>query len=125
MWYFFCFFRPLPGLGKTTLAQIVARNSGSASRHFRPVIARAGDLAALLTNLEEAKCVHRRDPRLNPWSRSAVPGMEDRALDLISARGPSGALGADRPDGLTLIGATTRAGLLTTPLRDRSAFRWG
>ena len=111
-----------PGLGKTTLAQIVARELGVGFRATSgPVIAKSGDLAALLTNLEEGDVLFIDEiHRLNPVVEEILyPAMEDRALDLIIGEGPSArSVRIDLP-AFTLIGATTRQGLLTTPLRDR------
>ena len=111
-----------PGLGKTTLAQIVARELGVNFRATSgPVISKAGDLAALLTNLEERDVLFIDEiHRLNPAVEEVLyPAMEDRALDLMIGEGPSArSVRIDLPR-FTLIGATTRQGLLTTPLRDR------
>ena len=111
-----------PGLGKTTLAQIVAKELGVGFRATSgPVIAKSGDLAALLTNLEEGDVLFIDEiHRLNPQVEEVLyPAMEDRALDLIIGEGPSArSVRIDLPP-FTLVGATTRQGLLTTPLRDR------
>ncbi|MFU7527511.1 Holliday junction branch migration DNA helicase RuvB [Qipengyuania sp. ASV99] len=111
-----------PGLGKTTLAQIVAAELGVGFRATSgPVIAKAGDLAALLTNLEPYDVLFIDEiHRLNPVVEEVLyPAMEDRALDLIIGEGPSArSVRIDLPP-FTLVGATTRQGLLTTPLRDR------
>jgi len=115
------FFGP-PGLGKTTLAQIVARELGVGFRATSgPVIAKSGDLAALLTNLEDGDVlfideIHRLAPAVE---EILYPAMEDRALDIMIGEGPSArSVRIDLPQ-FTLVGATTRQGLLTTPLRDR------
>ena len=111
-----------PGLGKTTLAQIVARELGVGFRATSgPVIQRAGDLAAILTNLQPRDVLFIDEiHRLNPQVEEVLyPAMEDRALDLIIGEGPSArSVRIDLPP-FTLIGATTRQGLLQTPLRDR------
>lgn len=111
-----------PGLGKTTLAQIVARELGVNFRATSgPVIARAGDLAAILTNLEPRDVlfideIHRLAPAVE---EILYPAMEDFCLDLVIGEGPAArTVRIDLPP-FTLVGATTRAGLLATPLRDR------
>jgi Holliday junction DNA helicase RuvB len=111
-----------PGLGKTTLAQIVARELGVNFRSTSgPVIAKAGDLAALLTNLEERDVLFIDEiHRLNPAVEEILyPAMEDFQLDLIIGEGPAARSVKIDLAKFTLVGATTRAGLLTNPLRDR------
>jgi len=111
-----------PGLGKTTLAQIVARELGVNFRATSgPVIAKAGDLAALLTNLEDRDVLFIDEiHRLNPAIEEILyPAMEDYQLDLIIGEGPAARSVKIDLSRFTLIGATTRSGLLTTPLRDR------
>ncbi len=111
-----------PGLGKTTLAQIVARELGVNFRATSgPVIAKAGDLAALLTNLEPRDVlfideIHRLAPAVE---EILYPAMEDFQLDLIIGEGPAARSVKIDLAPFTLVGATTRAGLLTNPLRDR------
>jgi len=111
-----------PGLGKTTLAQIVARELGVGFRATSgPVIVRAGDLAALLTNLEPRDVlfideIHRLSPAVE---EILYPAMEDYQLDLIIGEGPAArSVRIDLPR-FTLVGATTRSGLITRPLRER------
>ena len=111
-----------PGLGKTTLAQIVARELGVSFRSTSgPVIARAGDLAALLTNLQPRDVlfideIHRLSPAVE---EILYPAMEDYALDIIIGEGPAArSVRIDLPP-FTLVGATTRSGLITRPLRER------
>jgi len=111
-----------PGLGKTTLAQIMARELGVGFRSTSgPVIAKAGDLAALLTNLEDRDVLFIDEiHRLNPAVEEILyPAMEDYQLDLIIGEGPAARSVKIDLAKFTLIGATTRSGLLTTPLRDR------
>src|SRR5215204_5979526 len=111
-----------PGLGKTTMAQIMARELGVNFRSTSgPVIARAGDLAALLTNLEDRDIlfideIHRLSPAVE---EILYPAMEDYQLDLIIGEGPAARSVKIELAKFTLVGATTRAGLLTNPLRDR------
>jgi Holliday junction DNA helicase RuvB len=111
-----------PGLGKTTLAQIVSRELGVNFRATSgPVIAKAGDLAALLTNLEDRDVLFIDEiHRLNPAVEEVLyPAMEDFQLDLIIGEGPAARSVKIDLAKFTLVGATTRAGLLTNPLRDR------
>ncbi|MEA2902920.1 MAG: holliday junction helicase RuvB [Alphaproteobacteria bacterium] len=111
-----------PGLGKTTLAQIVARELGVNFRATSgPVIVKAGDLAALLTNLEDRDVLFIDEiHRLNPAVEEILyPAMEDYQLDLIIGEGPAARSVKIDLAKFTLVGATTRAGLLTNPLRDR------
>lgn len=111
-----------PGLGKTTLSQIVARELGVNFRATSgPVISKAGDLAALLTNLEPRDVLFIDEiHRLNPVVEEVLyPAMEDFELDLIIGEGPAARSIKIDLAPFTLIGATTRAGLLATPLRDR------
>src|ERR1700728_4149128 len=111
-----------PGLGKTTLAQIVARELGVGFRATSgPVVAKAGDLAAILTNLQPRDVlfideIHRLQPAIE---EVLYPAMEDFQLDLIIGEGPAARSVRIDLSAFTLIGATTRAGLLATPLRDR------
>src|SRR5690606_32305269 len=111
-----------PGLGKTTLAQIVARELGVGFRATSgPILAKAGDLAAILTNLEPRDVlfideIHRMAPQVE---EILYPAMEDHVLDLIIGEGPSARSVRIDLAPFTLVGATTRAGLLATPLRDR------
>ncbi len=111
-----------PGLGKTTLAHIIANELGvSLKSSSGPVLERAGDLAALLTNLEEGDVlfideIHRLSPSVE---EILYPAMEDYQLDIMVGEGPAArSIKIDLPS-FTLVGATTRAGLLTSPLRDR------
>ena len=111
-----------PGLGKTTLAQIMAKELGVGFRATSgPVISKAGDLAALLTNLEERDVLFIDEiHRLNPAVEEILyPAMEDFQLDLIIGDGPAARSVRIDLAKFTLVGATTRAGLLTNPLRDR------
>ncbi len=111
-----------PGLGKTALAHVVAREMGAPLRVTAgPVIERAGDLAAILTNLEPGAVlfideIHRLSPVVE---EILYPAMEDGKLDLVIGQGPSAQTVKIELPRFTLIGATTRAGLLTSPLRDR------
>ncbi len=111
-----------PGLGKTTLAGIVAAELGVGFRMTSgPVLARAGDLAAILTNLEARDVlfideIHRMNPAVE---EVLYPAMEDHELDLVIGEGPAARTVRIELQPFTLIGATTRLGLLTTPLRDR------
>lgn len=111
-----------PGLGKTTLAQIVSRELGVGFRATSgPMIAKAGDLAAILTNLEARDVLFIDEiHRLNPAIEEVLyPAMEDFQLDLIIGEGPAARSVRIELQPFTLIGATTRSGLLTRPLRDR------
>ncbi|MBU2360076.1 Holliday junction branch migration DNA helicase RuvB [Loktanella sp. M215] len=111
-----------PGLGKTTLAQIMARELGVGFRMTSgPVLARAGDLAAILTNLEPNDVLFIDEiHRLNPAVEEVLyPALEDFALDLVIGEGPAARTVRIELQPFTLVGATTRMGLLTTPLRDR------
>ena len=111
-----------PGLGKTTLSQILARELGVGFRSTSgPIIARAGDLAAILTNLQARDVLFIDEiHRLNPAVEEILyPAMEDFQLDLLIGEGPAArSVKIDLPP-FTLVGATTRSGLLTTPLRER------
>ncbi|MCY3879917.1 MAG: Holliday junction branch migration DNA helicase RuvB [Rhodobacteraceae bacterium] len=115
------FFGP-PGLGKTTLAQILARELGvNFKMTSGPVLAKAGDLAAILTSLEARDVlfideIHRLQPAVE---EVLYPAMEDSALDLVIGSGPAARTVRIELQPFTLVGATTRQGLLTTPLRDR------
>ena len=111
-----------PGLGKTTLAQIVSRELGVGFRATSgPMIAKAGDLAAILTNLERGDVLFIDEiHRLNPAIEEVLyPAMEDFQLDLVIGEGPAARSVRIDLQPFTLVGATTRSGLLTTPLRDR------
>jgi len=111
-----------PGLGKTTLAHIIANEMGAALRQTSgPVLEKAGDLAALLTNLEPGDVLFVDEiHRLSPVVEEVLyPAMEDYQLDIMIGEGPAArSIKLDIPP-FTLVGATTRAGLLTSPLRDR------
>ena len=115
------FFGP-PGLGKTTLAQIISRELGvNFKMTSGPILAKAGDLAALLTNLDERDVlfideIHRLNPKVE---EVLYPAMEDFGLDLMVGEGPSARSVRIELQSFTLVGATTRLGLLTNPLRDR------
>ncbi len=111
-----------PGLGKTTLAQIMARELGVGFRMTSgPVLAKAGDLAAILTNLEARDVLFIDEiHRLNPVVEEILyPALEDFELDLVIGEGPAARTVRIELQPFTLVGATTRMGLLTTPLRDR------
>ena len=111
-----------PGLGKTTLAQIMARELGVGFRMTSgPVLAKAGDLAAILTNLERSDVLFIDEiHRLNPAVEEVLyPALEDYELDLVIGEGPAARTVRIELQPFTLVGATTRLGLLTTPLRDR------
>lgn len=111
-----------PGLGKTTLAQIMARELGvNFKMTSGPVLAKAGDLAAILTNLEARDVLFIDEiHRLNPAVEEVLyPAMEDFELDLVIGEGPAARTVRIELQPFTLVGATTRLGLLTTPLRDR------
>ena len=111
-----------PGLGKTTLAQIIARELGVNFRMTSgPVLVRAGDLAAILTNLEPRDVLFIDEiHRLNPAVEEVLyPALEDFELDLVIGEGPAARTVRIELQPFTLVGATTRLGLLTTPLRDR------
>ncbi|MEL7152902.1 MAG: Holliday junction branch migration DNA helicase RuvB [Pseudomonadota bacterium] len=111
-----------PGLGKTTLAQIMARELGVGFRTTSgPVLAKAGDLAAILTNLEARDVLFIDEiHRLNPAVEEVLyPALEDFELDLVIGEGPAARTVRIELQPFTLVGATTRMGLLTTPLRDR------
>src|SRR3989339_2186071 len=117
-----CLFYAPPGLGKTTLAHIIAREMGGTMRMTSgPVLERVGDLAAILTNLAEGDIffideIH----RMNHLVEEALyPAMEDYELDIIIGQGPSAKTIKLPLPKFTLVGATTRAGLLSSPLRDR------
>ena len=111
-----------PGLGKTTLAHIIAREMGVNLKHTSgPVLERAGDLAAMLTNLEPNDVLFIDEiHRLNPVVEEILyPALEDYQIDIMIGEGPAArSVKLDLPP-FTLVGATTRAGMLTNPLRDR------
>src|SRR3989339_1044330 len=117
-----CLFYSPPGLGKTTLAHIISREMGSSMRTTSgPVLERVGDLAAILTNLAQGDIlfideIHRMNRAIE---EVLYPAMEDYALDLVIGKGPSAKTIKLPLPRFTLIGATTRAGLLSSPLRDR------
>ena len=111
-----------PGLGKTTLAQILSKEMGVGFRATSgPVIAKAGDLAAILTNLEPRDVLFIDEIHRLPAAVEEIlyPAMEDYALDIVIGEGPSARSVRLDLAPFTLVGATTRAGLLATPLRDR------
>ena len=109
-----------PGLGKTTLAHIIAHEMGVQLRQTSgPVLERPGDLAALLTNLERTtSCSSTRSTACRPWSRK-YPALEDFQIDIMIGEGPAARSVKLDLQPFTLVGATTRAGMLTNPLRDR------
>lgn len=117
-----CLFYGPPGLGKTSLAHIIAHEMGGNIKSTSgPVIERPGDLAALLTNLEEKQILFIDEIHRLPHTVEEIlyPAMEDYQLDILIGQGPSAkTIKLDLPH-FTLVGATTRAGLLTSPLRDR------
>ncbi|MBI5815457.1 MAG: Holliday junction branch migration DNA helicase RuvB [Nitrospinae bacterium] len=117
-----CLFYGPPGLGKTTVAHIIARELGSQIKTTSgPVIQRAGDLAAILTNLQDGDVLFIDEiHRLNSAVEEILyPAMEDYRIDIIIGQGPAArSINLALPP-FTLVGATTRAGLLTSPLRDR------
>ncbi|MGK0249954.1 MAG: Holliday junction DNA helicase RuvB [Oleispira sp.] len=111
-----------PGLGKTTLANIIAHEMGANIKSTSgPVLEKAGDLAAMLTNLEEGDVLFIDEiHRLNPAIEEILyPAMEDYQLDIMVGEGPAARSIKLELPAFTLVGATTRAGLLTSPLRDR------